>query len=677
MSRLNFTLEKQASGSQARAASFTTLHGPVQTPIFMPVGTQATVKSQTRETLKETRANILLANTYHLMLRPGPEVFEKFGGIHKFMNRDRPVLTDSGGFQIFSLPHARRMDEEGAQFQSYVDGTTHLLSPEKSIRMQRAIGSDIMMVLDQCIPSTSGHAEARAAMDLTHRWAVRSLKAREDSPQSMFGIVQGACFHDLRKQSADFLTQLPFDGFAIGGLAVGEGMDLRNEFTEATAQLLPNHLPRYLMGVGTPIDLLEGVHRGVDMFDCILPLQFAQRGAAFTTHGKLQLRRTVHRFSDEPLDARCDCKTCRDYSRGYLHHLIKADEILGWHLIGYHNLLFYQKLMAEMREAILADRFTDYYRARKPELLLTDEDNPAQPPKRTRTPTAVRRLSLGDYEVHLAQQGHANIRQKSSGEIMHSVSDPAEEARRLYIEQPRLRERLLTPFDQPLVIWDVGLGGASNAMAAIHCAESLLAELSGQDGRAPRTLKIVSFERDLDPFRLTIRNADRFQHIRHKGPSAVLETGQWSHPSGLIEWRLFEGDFLDHFEKTEAPDLIFYDPFSFKVDSPLWSLETFEKVRRHALKNPSPAELLTYSASTAVRSTLLAAGFHVSAGVGTGPKAETTRAFTRHPGVDIELLGDKWLERWKRSTARTPAGLTETSQAELEARILAHPQFNS
>jgi queuine tRNA-ribosyltransferase len=592
------------------------------------------------------------------------------------MNWDGPVLTDSGGFQIFSLPHARRMDENGAQFQSYVDGTLHLLSPEKSIRMQRAIGSDIMMVLDQCIPSTSGHAEARAAMELTHRWAARSLQAREDSPQSMFGIVQGACFHDLRKESADVLTQLPFDGFAIGGLAVGEGMDLRNEFTEATAQLLPRHLPRYLMGVGTPIDLLEGVHRGVDMFDCILPLQFAQRGAAFTSHGKLQMRRTIYRFADEALDTHCDCTTCRNYSRAYLHHLVKTDEILGWHLIGFHNLVFYERLMKEMRQAILDDRFLEYYRARKPGLMISDEDNPVAPPRRARTPMSQRRMRLGDYEVHLSPHGHANIKQLSSGEIMHSVSDPSEEARRLYVEQPGLARTLEAGGDTPFVIWDVGLGGASNAMAAVDCLERLLKDREGTDNLAPRKLKIVSFERDLDPLRLTIRNADRFPHIRHKAPARLLEERRWEHPSGLIHWELHEGDFLEHFANTDVPDLIFYDPFSFKVDSPLWSLETFERVRAYSLMSPTSTELITYSASTAVRSTLLAAGFLVSAGVGTGPKGETTRAFTRNPGPGIEPLGAAWLERWKRSTARSPGGLSQEEQTAFEARILDHPQFH-
>jgi queuine tRNA-ribosyltransferase len=271
MSRLKFILEKEAKDSRARAGRFTTLHGEVLTPIFMPVGTQASVKSQNVDSLKAMGSRVLLANTYHLLLRPGIEVFRKFGGIHKFMNWDLPVLTDSGGFQIFSLPNARNLTEEGAVFRSYVDGRNILLSPELSIETQKAINSDIMMVLDQCVPSTVEYALAKSAMELTYRWAKRSLAARGDSEQALFAIIQGACFKDLRIRSAEALTQLPFDGFAIGGLAVGETKEERNDFCELSASLLPKNLPRYLMGVGTPIDLLEAVHRGVDMFDCILP----------------------------------------------------------------------------------------------------------------------------------------------------------------------------------------------------------------------------------------------------------------------------------------------------------------------------------------------------------------------------------------------------------------------
>lgn len=384
MSRLNFHVEARAPDSNARAGRFTTLHGEIQTPIFMPVGTQATVKGLTVESLKSVGSRMLLANTYHLMLRPGAEVFEKFGGIHRFMNWDGPVLTDSGGFQIFSLPNSRKMSEDGATFKSYVDGRTHLLSPEESIRIQRAIGSDVMMVLDQCIPSTAGHAEAKAAMELTYRWALRSHRARGDSPQSLFAIIQGACYPDLRRASADMLTQLPFDGFAIGGLAVGETKNQRDDFTELTASLMPDHLPRYLMGVGTPLDILEAVHRGVDMFDCILPSALAQRGTAFTSKGKFQLRRSVYKFSEDPLDPDCDCVTCAHYSRAYLHHLQKADELLGWKLLSKHNLRFYHRMMKEIRERIFDGGFRSYYEEKREAWNRGDDDNPARPTKKRR-----------------------------------------------------------------------------------------------------------------------------------------------------------------------------------------------------------------------------------------------------------------------------------------------------
>lgn len=375
MSRLRFEIENQLPDSEARAGTFHTLHGPVQTPVFMPVGTHAAVRTQTPDSLRACGSTVLLANTYHLFLRPGFEVFRRIGGIHRFMSWDRPVLTDSGGFQIFSLPHSRKMNEQGAHFQSYIDGKLHMFSPEVSIEMQVAIGSDIMMVLDQCVPSTVQHAEAEAAMELTHRWAIRSLAARQDSPQALFGIVQGACFADLRRRSAEFLTGLPFDGFAIGGLAVGETKAQREDTTEFAAGLLPRHLPRYLMGVGTPLDILEAVHRGVDMFDCIIPSQLAHRGAAFTSEGRLQLRRVLYKFADVPLDEKCDCPTCVGYSRAYLHHLYKAGETLGVKLLTLHNMTFYHRLMTEIRSHILAGDFASYYRAKRLELALTDNSH--------------------------------------------------------------------------------------------------------------------------------------------------------------------------------------------------------------------------------------------------------------------------------------------------------------
>ncbi len=678
MSRLNFQLEREAPGSRARAGRFTTLHGGVQTPVFMPVGTQATVKGQTIHSLKAAGSSVLLANTFHLLLRPGPEVFRKVGGIHRFMNWDRPVLTDSGGFQIFSLPGDRRMEEAGATFRSYVDGDLHLLSPESSIAMQQAIGSDIMMVLDQCIPSTAPHAEALAAMELTHRWALRSLAARGDSPQALFGIVQGACHADLRERSAAFLRAQPFDGLAIGGLAVGETPAQRCEFTGVVTEHLPKNLPRYLMGVGTPLDILEAVHRGVDMFDCIIPSQLAQRGTVFTSQGRLQLRRAVHKFADEPLDRDCPCQACREHTRAYLHHLVKSDELLGWHLLTIHNLTFYHRLMAAMRAAILAGTFGTYYGRMRVELAREDVENPVTRPKPA---TPFRFPRLGDYEIHKGPGGFNSVRQISSGEVMHSVNNPDDEANRLYIEQSALAARLTATAGEPgeLVIWDVGLGAAINAMAVVRCFEQCLAAAGDAAGETPlRKLRLVSFECDLDPLRLAAGRGEYFPHARHAAPKAVLAHGQWTHASGALHWELKHGDFLAFLDRVPAPDVIFYDPFSYKTDSALWTAETFARIR--AACAVRPAELYTYSAATGVRVALLSAGFHVAAGVGTGPKADTTVAFTHGaPGFARSpapaLLGDAWLARWRRSDSRTPAALSPEARAALEKQIEAHPQF--
>ena len=639
----------------------------------MPVGTQATVKAQTVDDLHAVGAQIVLANTYHLLLRPGPEVFRHFGGIHRFMNWPKPVLTDSGGFQIFSLPETRSMNEEGARFVSYVDRKEFLLSPESSIEMQKAIGSDIMMVLDQCIPSTAPRGEAEAAMHLTHRWAERSLRARGDSSQALFGIVQGALHHDLRRRSAEYLRALPFDGLAIGGLAVGETHAQRYEFTEFVTNHLPENKPRYLMGVGTPADILEAVHRGVDMFDCILPSQVAQRGTAFTAKGKIQLRRSVYKFSEARLDPQCGCRTCREYSRGYLHHLIKTDEILGWQLVTQHNFAFYHRMMGELRAAILNDTFAAYYERARIEFLGTDEENPMQHPVRKRGPKS---KVLGDYEVVSSPEGFSSIRQRSSGETMHSVNRPSDEADRLYIQQSRLTERLRDERRmEELTIWDVGLGAASNAMAAVHCFERLHDEAGAEK---IRPLRIVSFERDLDPLRLAVKFASHFPHLRHAAPKEILENGEWTHASGKLRWELVEGDFLEQIERAPQPDLIFYDPFSSKTDAALWTIDVFSRVR--ACAETPAAELYTYSAATRVRVTLLRAGFVVVAGASSGPKEETTIAFSdlekarAHPGWQ-NRLGAEWLARWRRSGSKFPADLPAEEQAAFAAWIEARPQF--
>ena len=670
-SRLKFRVEAQASNSRARAARFQTLHGEVLTPTFMPVGTNATVKSQNLSSLSQSGSQVLLANTYHLLLRPGPEVFLKAGGIHKFMNWKGSVLTDSGGFQIFSLPNCRTMTEEGALFRSYVDGSTIKLTPEKSIEVQRAIGSDIMMVLDQCVPSTCDHATAKAAMELTHRWAKRSLDARGDSPQSIFAIVQGACFEDLRRESAQTLTQMPFDGFAIGGLAVGETRSQREDFTELAAGLLPAHLPRYLMGVGTPLDILEAVHRGVDMFDCILPTALAQQGVGYTSRGRVRLSRGIYKFSQEPLDPNCGCPVCTQFTRSYLHHLTKAGEVLGWSLIGEHNLYFYHRLMAGARAAILENSFMDYYKSWKPTLESEDEDNPPLIPVAKKRKTRPR--VLGVYEVKESTDGtFASIRHIESGEVMHSVIAPHEEARRLYIEQSALAAKLQIPSDKPLVLWDVGLGAAHNAMAALLEAEKL-----SQAGLLARDLEIVSFENDLDALKLALIHPALFPHLKHGAPTTLIKEGLWTSKNGRLKWALLHGDFRELLDQAAPPEIVYFDPFSSKTNPSLWTHNLFQKLREHCRELAT--ELFTYSASTAVRASLLASGFFVASGVGTGPKAETTIALLdpKSRGENVELLADEWLRRWEASHAKIPQDISAEHQESFLSLIRKHVQFQT
>jgi queuine tRNA-ribosyltransferase len=678
--RLEFRLEAQAAGSQARAATFRTAHNEVRTPIFMPVGTQATVKGQLTQALEDAGSQILLANTYHLLLRPGPEVFKRVGGIHRFMSWKNSVLTDSGGFQIFSLPHARSMSEEGAAFQSYLDGRTILLSPELSIETQKAIGSDIMMVLDQCVQSTADEATVRAALGITHRWAARSLTARGDSTQALFAIVQGALYPDLRRESVEVLTEMPFDGYAIGGLAVGESRSERQDTCELTAQLLPQDRPRYLMGVGTPLDILEAVHRGVDMFDCIIPTQVAQRGGAFTARGFLQLRRGVYKYSESSLDPLCACPTCSRYSLAYLHHLTKTGEHLGWQLIGQHNIYFYHQLMRDIRQSIFEGRFLELYQQKREILHASDAENPIKKQK----PRRRMAFHRGDYEVHRAEAGFASIRQISSGEIMHSRTPPMEEAQRLYIEQSNLAERLqISPEEsaagtelEPLVIWDVGLGAAANAMAAILCYETLAA------AGPVRPMHVVSFENDLDPLHLAFQHNREFTYLRHSGIGAILAIGRWQsrHHPGL-RWTLVEGDFLDSIPNAPAtPDLIFFDMFSSKTDGDQWTLGAFRQI--YAACAGRAVELFTYSCSTPIRAALLAAGFNVAKGQGTVDKTDTTIALTPEAIRPLlprthALLGAEWLARWERSHAKFPADLPVEGQAAFEEVIRGHAQFRA
>jgi queuine tRNA-ribosyltransferase len=427
--------------SGARAGLLHTRRGVIETPVFMPVATHAGFRHHTMDELRAVGAKILLSNTYHLLLRPGPDVFDKLGGIHRFMHWQGGVLTDSGGYQIFSLSEDRAITEQGAMFKNPHDNHRHVLSPEISISTQQAIGSDIMMVLDVCIDSTSAFEATRDAMERTHRWALRSLGAhhlKPDSGQALFAIVQGGSFEGLRDESVAFLTQHPFDGFAIGGLAVGEPREVLYAMTAHTARQLPADKPRYLMGVGTPIDLIECVARGVDMFDCILPTKMSQQGYAYTFEGQLRLSKTEYRFADVPLDASCDCATCTHYTRAYVQHQVSGGHALGVRLLGVHNLRHYQLLMKRLRGAILAGRFEEEARALREAV--------APKPKH---PVPVAAARLGDVEVVKLKTGERAIRHRGHGEVMHPVG-PWEEATRLY-------GALVKPGDHVL---DVGLGAA-------------------------------------------------------------------------------------------------------------------------------------------------------------------------------------------------------------------------
>jgi len=357
-----YTLHSNSSDCAARRGEVRTLHGTVQTPVFMPVGTQATVKGVLPENLKELGAQIILGNTYHLYIRPGHELIRSFGGLHRFMNWDRPILTDSGGFQIFSLKDLTKITEEGAAFKSHLDGSKLFLSPEDAVGVQEALGSDIMMCLDTCIPYPATREEAIASTDLTGRWARRSRAAHKERGQLLFGIIQGGMYPDLRARAVEELVEIGFDGYALGGLSVGEPAELMMEITEEIAALMPADYPRYLMGVGTPENLVEAVYRGIDMFDCVMPTRNARNGMLFTSSGRLVIKNARYQDDQRPVDEECDCYTCRNYSRAYLRHLFMAREILSSQLNTIHNLHYYVGLMARIRKAIEEDRFSQFRR---------------------------------------------------------------------------------------------------------------------------------------------------------------------------------------------------------------------------------------------------------------------------------------------------------------------------
>jgi len=348
--------------THARVGRLVTAHGAVETPAFMPVGTQGSVKAVLPRDLKELGCQILLANTYHLYLRPGAELIRELGGLHRFMGWEGPILTDSGGYQVFSLASMRKISEEGACFQSHLDGSTHLLTPEKAVEIQEALGSDIEMMLDECIAHDAKRDYVQFSTERTTRWAERCLAAKQRNEQLMFGIVQGGMYRDLREQCAKAMTAMAFDGFAVGGLGVGEGTELLHSVGSFTARLLPEDRPRYLMGVGRPEDILKAVGAGFDMFDCVIPTRNARNGTLFTFQGKLSIKRAEFAHDPRPVDETCGCYCCRSFSRAYLRHLYVAGEILASQLNSLHNLYFYHRLMERCREAVREGRFDAWAR---------------------------------------------------------------------------------------------------------------------------------------------------------------------------------------------------------------------------------------------------------------------------------------------------------------------------
>ncbi len=674
------TLSRDPSG--ARRGRLSTARGTVETPAFMPVGTRASVTGLGPEDLVALGPEIVLANTYHLMLRPGAEAFRRLGGIHRFMRWDGPVLTDSGGFQIFSLPGSRTVGEDGARFRSYVDSRIHLLSPERSIEVQTAIGSDVMMALDVCLPSTADEPQIRAAMERTHRWALRSLAARAVD-RALFAIVQGGLVPSLREESARFLARHPFDGFAIGGLAVGDTRSERFEIVARAADLLPGDRPRYLMGVGTPPDLLEAVGHGVDMFDCVLPTTMAWQGTAFTSTGRVRLTRGEHRLAEAPLDASCACSTCRTHSRAYLHHLVKCREPLGPRLLSIHNVHHFLDLMREARAAIEAGRYAPFARAKLEAIDRHEHDPSRRPPGRrpapklptaaaaatnsnptsttSMTPNAAASAPAGRprYEIVLTSLGVPAVRDSVLGEVMHPVVGPAVESERLYVAQSRLRERLAED-GPPLVLFDVGLGAGSNALAALAAAETA--------GR--RVLDIVSFDRDTSG--LSLAASEPGAGPLGVGPAGLaaartlLACGRFE--SAGVRWRVVLGDARETLREVSArADVVFWDPFSPAVNPDLWTVAAFTALRARC---GDRADLYTYSAATSSRAALLLAGFFVGVGDPSGPKAQTTAAAT-DPALLSRPLDARWLARLERSSAPLPPD----APGDAMARIRAHPQF--
>jgi queuine tRNA-ribosyltransferase len=358
--KLEFRIIHKCGTNHARLGEIKTPHGSFETPVFMPVGTQGSVKAVSPEELKDAGVNIILANTYHLYLRPGHKIIERLGGLHQFMNWSCPILTDSGGFQVYSLARLRTISDAGVTFQSHLDGSTHFLGPEEAMEVQKALGADIVMAFDECVPYPADYDYVLNSVKLTNLWARRCLDSMEKEDQALFGIVQGGMYADLREMSARALVDMDFDGYALGGLSVGEDRGTRLRVIEETSDFLPDDKPVYLMGVGTPEDIVDAVMSGVDMFDCVMPTRNARNGTLFTSRGKLTIKNACYTDDERPVDENCRCYTCAHFSRAYLRHLFMAKELLAYRLNTIHNLYYYSRLMEEMRQAIREDRLFDY-----------------------------------------------------------------------------------------------------------------------------------------------------------------------------------------------------------------------------------------------------------------------------------------------------------------------------
>ncbi|MEI6845936.1 MAG: tRNA guanosine(34) transglycosylase Tgt [Candidatus Firestonebacteria bacterium] len=356
---MKFKLLKKEKNTKARCGIISTPHGDIETPVFMPVGTTGTVKAMTMRDMKETGASIMLGNTYHLYLRPGVEVIKNAGGLHKFIGWDKPLLTDSGGFQVFSLQGLRKVTEDGVLFQSYLDGSEHMFSPEKVMEIENTLGADIIMAFDECVPNPCEKEYAIEALERTTAWAQRCRNAHDSKDRALFGIIQGSIFPDLRERSAKEITNIDFDGYAIGGLSVGESKDLMYGMVDIVEPFMPADKPRYLMGVGTPEDIWAAVERGVDMFDCVMPTRIARNGSIYTSGGRIIIRNSIYSKDLSPLDPECDCYTCKNFTKSYLRHLANMGEFTGKQLNTLHNLTFMIKLLATIKTAIKEDRFLE------------------------------------------------------------------------------------------------------------------------------------------------------------------------------------------------------------------------------------------------------------------------------------------------------------------------------